>query len=204
MKVKICGLTCLEDALCAVAAGADYLGFVLYEGSPRGVTVAEVARIREKLPRAVVVVGVMVHADREVALQRVAQCGLDVVQLHGRAAASGFAAFPVPVWRAVSVAGEGVRPDPSGWPASCYVVDAVVPGQFGGTGQQADWQAAAGLAARYPVLLAGGLCPGNVRQAIEAVQPYGVDVASGVELEPGVKSHAAIEAFVAAAKGASA
>ncbi len=202
MQVKICGLTSLEDTQCAVEAGADYLGFVLYPRSVRAIDAAEVARIREKLVDTVCMVGVLVDAYPETAARLVQRCGLNAVQLHGEADASAFAGFVVPVWRAVRVSAEAVVPRPEDWPAVRYVADAAVAGQHGGTGQRADWGAAALLARSHPVILAGGLHAGNVAEAIRVVGPLGVDVASGVEERPGVKSHAAVRAFVAAAKAA--
>lgn len=109
--------------------------------------------------------------------------------------------MPLPVWRAVKRVAAAWAPVPAQWPAARYLVDAAVAGQYGGTGQVADWAAAAELARAHAVMLAGGLTPENVAEAVRAVQPLGVDVVSGVEREPGRKDHARMAAFIRAARG---
>src|SRR5262245_3480514 len=187
MHVKICGVNRLEDAWVAVDAGADYLGFNFYSKSPRLITPAECARITGELARqgaAVTTVGVFVNTPAAEVAAIMAASGLQLAQLHGDEG-------PVqltPLW---GRAFKAVR-DPAaisdealdalstfspGQPA--FLVDAPAPNLYGGSGQLADWQAAARLAARYPIFLAGGLNPANVAAGIAQVRPWGVDVASG-------------------------
>ena len=200
MDIKICGLTNAEDARCAVEAGADFLGFVLYAGSPRGITVQALAQIRDDLTTDIPIVAVMVNPTCEEAIAAVEIGGADIVQIHGGVGFDDFRGFPYSLWRAVAAGNGFSDPDPAHWPAARYVVDAAVPGQYGGTGVCADWDEASRLAGKYPVMLAGGLKAHVVTAAIQAVRPLGVDVSSGVELAPGKKDHALVQAFIAAVR----
>jgi phosphoribosylanthranilate isomerase len=204
VEIKICGLTNLEDARVALAAGADYLGFVLYARSPRAVPVEALASIVRDLGEGVRAVGVFVNSTPAFVRDTALHCGLAAVQIHGDELPDAFAAMPVPVWRSVAVSRDGCSPEPSAWPAARYVADAAAPGLYGGTGSLADWNQAAALATRVPLMLAGGLTAANVAAAIREVRPLGVDVSSGVEAEPGRKSHAAVRAFIANARQAAA
>lgn len=204
IEIKICGLTSLADAELAFAAGADYLGFVLYERSPRAVPIDALALIVRGLGQGVRAVGVFVNASPTFVRETALHCGLSAVQIHGDESPEAFAAMPVPVWRSLSVNGEGCKPEPAVWPAERYLADAAAPGLYGGTGTLADWDQAAALATRVPLMLAGGLTAVNVAAAIRQVRPLGVDVSSGVEAAPGRKSHEAIRAFIAAARQAAA
>jgi phosphoribosylanthranilate isomerase len=199
-EIKICGLGSLDDARAALDMGADYLGFILYPKSPRAITAMQLATIRDALPESARCVGVFVNSSREDVAQIAADCRLDIVQIHGDEQAADFADFPVTVWRAVHVSEGACRPAPEEWPAARYLVDAAPPGVYGGSGQVADWEAATRLAAEQAVMLAGGLTPDNVADAIHAVQPVGVDVASGVEARPGVKDLDKVRRFIANAK----
>jgi len=202
LEIKICGLTNALDAGAALAAGADYLGFVLYKGSPRAVTAEALSRILQEIGGSAKAVGVFVNASPDEVRKTVMQCRLAAVQLHGDEAATDFSDMPVPVWRAVSMgAGSGWHPPPAAWPAAVrYVVDAAAPGRYGGTGTTADWTQAAMLARQVPIMLAGGLRPENVEEAVKMVRPLGVDVSSGVESRPGLKSHPSLLAFIAAVR----
>lgn len=202
IEIKICGLTSLGDARVALEAGADYLGFVLYERSPRAVPVDALASIVRGLGQGVRAVGVFVNASPAFVRETALRCGLSAVQIHGDESPEAFASMPVPVWRSLSVSAEGCKPEPAAWPAARYLADAAAPGAYGGTGTLADWDQAAVLAKRVPLMLAGGLTVANVAAAIRQVRPLGVDVSSGVEAEPGRKSHEAVRAFVAAARQA--
>jgi len=200
VEVKICGITMLDDARQAVAAGADYIGCILYPRSVRAVTLETVRRIAEGVCGARIV-GVFVNVGPDVILTAVQQAGLHAVQVHGDEAPDGYEGLPVPLWRAVAAGPDGVTPDPSQWPAAeRLVVDAPAPGRYGGTGERADWNQASQLAGRYRMMLAGGLNPDNVADAVRTVRPYGVDTASGVERAPGHKDHAAVERFIKEAK----
>lgn len=200
MKIKICGLTNLDDALCGVDAGADYLGFVLYPDSPRGVTLETFAGVRCGLGEKVQVVAVMVNPTYDEAMAAVERGKANIVQIHGDVGFTVFDGFPTPIWRGIAASSSGAIPDPAHWPADRYVVDAAVRGKHGGTGVLADWEIAAALSREYPVMLAGGLKPENVEEAIRHVAPLGVDVSSGIESRPGKKDHCALHAFVQKAR----
>lgn len=202
IDIKICGLANTGDALAAHELGADYLGFVLYPDSPRAVTATELRRILDALPADVRAVGVFVNESPQ-AVQSVAQdCGLCAVQIHGDEPAEPFADSDLPLWRAVQCDSDGCRPDPADWPARRYVLDAAPRGQYGGSGVAGNWDAAAAFAAAHPAMLAGGLHPENIGDAVRRVRPLGVDVSSGVETEPGRKDHEQMRAFIAAARQA--
>mgnify|MGYP006276573531 CR=1 FL=1 len=198
MLIKICGMTRAEDAVAAVAAGATAVGFVFWPGSPRVVTPVAAAAIARIVPAQVQKVGVFVDATPEEIREVVRTVGLDVVQLHGAESAASAEALNVPVWKAFGV---DERVDVLGWPGHMLVLlDAIDPRAKGGTGRTIDWGAAAELAGQRPVVLAGGLTPDNVGEAIGRVRPYGVDVSSGVEQAPGIKDHEKVQRFVAAAR----
>ncbi len=202
VDVKICGLTSLDDALTALDAGADYLGFVLYPKSPRGITPGTLRTITAGLPEAARAVGVFVNMSRPDVIGVARDCGLYAVQIHGDEEAADFQDVPVRLWRAVRLRGNTCTPAPVAWSAERYVIDAAVPGMYGGTGVEADWGQAGVVAAARPVMLAGGLTPQNVADAVRRVRPLGVDTASGVEAEPGRKDAAKVREFVTAAKRA--
>lgn len=218
MQVKICGLTKIEDALAAVDAGADFLGFNFYPKSPRYLTVERCAELTAAVRSrsSAVCVGIFVNESVALIENIMHQCGLDLAQLHGEekpeqiAALGGrafkafrgpgeqhaaYAAARLPLsQRERRLGGEGELP--------AFLVDAYSATHYGGTGHTADWRAAQPLAAQYPLFLAGGLTPENVAEAIQQVRPWGVDVASGVESAPGVKDHAKVRLFVERAKRA--
>lgn len=203
MDIKICGITNLPDARAAVDAGADFLGFVLYSRSPRGISGAALRRIAGKLDGACKLVGVFVNERPEHVAQIAEDCCLCAVQLHGNESFGDFSGLSLLVWRALRVRDDGAPdPAPEHWPAARYVVDAWSPHAYGGTGELVDWEQAAVLAKRFPVMLAGGLTPDNVEEAVKAVRPAGVDVAGGVEKAPGRKDHVKLKAFAAAARQA--
>lgn len=204
LEIKICGITNVKDARAALALGVDYLGFIFYSKSPRAVTPEQVKQVLDGLEAPCKAIGVFVNSPREEVEAVVASCGLWAAQIHGDEDVEMFVESPLRLWRALKMMPAGPEPSPSGWAAERYVVDAAVPGAYGGTGMTADWEAARDVAGRYPVLLAGGLTPDNVAVAIRAVRPLGVDVSSGVELGKGKKDHARMEAFVARARKAAA
>jgi phosphoribosylanthranilate isomerase len=203
VDIKICGMTSAADARAAADLGADYLGFVFYPRSPRAVTPAQVRAIRAELPAEIRLVGVFVNLPRAAVLKALEICRLDIVQLHGDETAKDYGDLPAPVWRAVRREGAVWTPAPEAWPAAQrLLVDAAAPEAYGGTGRTADWRAAAVLARARPCMLAGGLTPANVAAAIRAVRPAGVDVASGVEAQPGRKDRRKMAAFIAAVRKA--
>jgi phosphoribosylanthranilate isomerase len=200
IAVKICGVTRVEDALAAVAAGADYLGLNFWSGSRRRVELARAREIVLAVGGAVTKVGIFVDAPAEEVEAVAAEVGLDLVQLHGNESVAycrGFAARAIRAVRVGAAADLDVLAD---HPASLFLLDTPSAG-FGGSGRTFDWTlAAAAHAHGRRFLLAGGLTPDNVAAAIAAVRPYGVDVAGGVERAPGIKDHDLVRRFVAAAK----
>jgi len=200
VDVKICGLTNREDAIAAMSFGADYLGFILYEGSPRRVATGQLVDIMRGDPKIRNAVGVFVNASREEVEHVIIEANLDVVQLHGDEDADAFKGLAVPTWRAIKIRGGQCVPALEEWDVDRYVIDADVCGKFGGTGVEVDREEAAMVAARCSAMLAGGLTPDNVAEAITRVRPVGVDVSSGVESEPCKKDLDKVEAFIRAAK----
>ena len=197
--IKICGLTRREDAEAAVLFGAHALGFVLWPASPRHASVEAVAAIVRHLPPFITPVGVFVNLTTE-DIARAADAGVRLAQVHGMVPVWTDGHGPLPVLRAVhlNTASLGaIEPDVDD---ATVLLDAHDPVRHGGTGQTVDWSRARAVADRRRVVLAGGLTPENVRDAIAAVRPYGVDVASGVEASPGVKNHQLLRRFMAAAK----
>ena len=184
--------------MAAVEAGADAIGLVFWPSSPRAVSVAQARDIVRRLPALVTAVGVFVNQARQDVEAAAAAVGLSAVQLHGDEAAEAFANLALPVIKAIgsrqeaAVLGE--------WPEATLLVDAVDPVRRGGTARVADWEYAARVARRRPLILAGGLMPENVGAAIRAVRPWAVDVSSGVELAPGIKDVDRMAAFCRAVR----
>lgn len=213
--IKICGLTSVPDAFGAMDAGADAVGLNFFSQSKRRVDVGIAREICAELPKSVLRVGVFVNHEPHEILEIVARVGLDLVQLHGDerpGVGSSLSAFPV--LRAVRCRGVEDVPSVVAW-VNAYrdtggnlaglLADAFHPGEYGGTGQRADVSAFAELrrnVPNLPLVLAGGLTPANVADAIDALRPDGVDTASGVELSPGVKDREQMRRFVAAAQAA--
>ncbi len=202
MEIKICGMTNRADAEAALAMGADYVGVVLHPASPRYVSPGALRKLAEGGRPLRGLVGVFVNRPRHEVETVAADCGLVAVQLHGDEAAGDFMDMPLPVWRAIRWRGQAWQPAPEPWTAARLVVDAAAPGSYGGSGTLANWEAAERLARTAPVLLAGGLTPDNVADAIRRVRPLGVDVVSGVEQAPGCKDHVRMAAFIKAARSA--
>jgi len=201
MIVKICGITRLDDARHAVDHGADALGFVFWPKSPRYIVPERAAEIIATLPAHVTAVGVFVNESVEGIRDVAARAGIGAVQLHGDETPDYAAALTWPVWRAVTW--EGVDEISAVWPAdTMWLLDAADPVRRGGTGITVNWPRAAAVARTHRVVLAGGLTPENVAEAIAVVRPYGVDVSSGVEDSPGVKNLDKVERFLAGARSA--
>ncbi len=202
--VKICGITTLADALISVEAGAEYLGFNFYPQSPRYIDWRMCARITAVLKAdhpAIKLVGVFVNA-RVADIERTLQmCTLDLAQLHGdegREAVTQLAPHAYKAFRGVPAHLEAYLRDT---PPAC-LLDASAGAAYGGTGRTADWPVASRLAQQHALFLAGGLNPENVAKAVAQVRPWGVDVASGVEVSPGVKDVGKVRAFVQAVRAA--
>jgi phosphoribosylanthranilate isomerase len=204
-KVKICGIKTLPDALAAIEAGADYLGFNFYPKSVRFIekqACAEITSVLKKKYPQIKLVGVFVNSPIEDMKDILESCSLDLAQLHGDET--------VEIWNVLDgkafKAFRGVPEHINSFARSdspAFLVDASVKGVYGGSGVTADWDGAAELAKKYPLLLAGGLTPENVAEAVSRVKPWGVDVASGVESAPGEKDAAKLSAFVKAVQSVS-
>lgn len=201
-RVKICGVTSVEDALLCVEAGADAVGINFARRSPRRVELELARRIAGVIPAHVVSVGVFVDSSEAELREVIARTGIRCVQLHGAEPAELVAAFLPHAYKALRVRGDSVLEEAAGFPGDYILLDAYVPGVEGGTSATFDWSLAAKLARVRQVTLAGGLTPENVADAVRAVRPFCVDVASGVESAPGIKDAAKVRAFVAAAKQA--
>ncbi|MGQ9918588.1 MAG: phosphoribosylanthranilate isomerase [Bryobacteraceae bacterium] len=190
--VKICGITALEDALAACDAGADALGFNFWPQSPRYIEPERAARIIERIPGNVLAVGVFVDERAERIEETAAAAGIEVAQLHGECG------VPRLRWWKALEARAGVAREIEQIKAEAFLLDASAGGQRGGTGRTFDWPLAAGLPGR--IVLAGGLGPDNVKDAIRAARPWGVDACSRLESAPGRKDAAKVRAFVRAVR----
>jgi phosphoribosylanthranilate isomerase len=204
VRIKICGITNLEDARMAVDAGADALGFVFVATSPRAVSPRHVAEIARNLPARILRVGVFVNAAPTTILQTVSACRLDAVQLHGDESPEFCDAMaPFPVWKAFRVRGREALQQlaPYRDVTAAWLLDSFVEGQPGGTGATFNWDLAReAQRLAHPVVLAGGLTPENVAEAVRQVGPAAVDVSSGVEGSPGRKDAEKVRRFIAAAR----
>jgi phosphoribosylanthranilate isomerase len=202
-RIKICGITKPEDALSAASSGADAIGLVFYAASPRAVTVDQAARIIAVVPPFVSVVALFVNETASRINQVLSSLSIDVLQFHGDESADFCQQFNRPYIKGVRVrAGLDLASVCRAYPtARAVLLDAWQEGVPGGTGKTFDWSLAA-LQFSLPVVLAGGLNPGNVREAIAALQPSAVDVSGGVELRPGVKDHKKIDQFISAVRTA--
>ncbi len=200
VRVKICGNVTLKDTMAAVEAGADAVGFVFYARSPRVVGPKAVAAIVSHLPPFVTPVGLFVNEKPEVVRQIASDCGIRLVQLHGEESPQYCAELKLPVLKGIRVHTREDVANLSAYRVDAILLDAYVEGMAGGTGTTFDWSLAVEAKAWGPIILAGGLTPDNVAEAISRVRPYGVDVSSGVESSPGVKDHAKVKAFVETVK----
>jgi phosphoribosylanthranilate isomerase len=199
-KVKICGITSLDDALMAAEAGADALGLVFFEKSPRYVDPERAARIIAAIPPFVQVVGLFVNADLDFVNSTADSCGLDIVQLHGDESPSYCQSVRRRVMKAFRVRGMESLALMADYSVSAYLLDAYSPNAYGGTGASFDWDCAVAAKERGRIILAGGLDADNVASAVAKVAPYGVDVSSGVESSPGIKDPEKVIRFIREAK----
>ncbi len=201
VKIKFCGITRLEDAEHAVAFGADALGFVFFDGSPRCIDPPAAAEIIRQLPPFVCTVGLFVNTDADEVKEISEATGIDLVQYHGDETPAICASGPQAWMKAIRVkdgldlAAEAARYHG----ASAIFLDTYDDSAYGGTGKQIDWQGIPTGLPR-PVILAGGLNADNVAQAIRVVQPYAVDVSGGIEVSKGVKDPVEMQRFVAAVR----
>jgi phosphoribosylanthranilate isomerase len=206
VRVKICGLTCKEDALAAVREGVHALGFVFHPSSPRYVTPQEAASIIRILPPFITVVGVFVNRPKSEVDAVAAQSGIHVIQLHGYESPEESASYNRPVIKAFRCSDDMLPPDLPSYRTSAVLVDGSSSGKWGGSGVALNWeQLSAQLDStskgiRERLILAGGLDPGNVARAVSLVRPAAVDVSSGVEESPGKKSEKLIKEFMYAVR----
>jgi phosphoribosylanthranilate isomerase len=197
--VKICGITNAPDASAACEAGANFLGFNFYEKSPRHIAPAEASKIRSQLPQDVEAVGIFVNAKPAAIASLSASVRLDAAQLHGDETPNivSRVVSSLPVIKAFRVdSGFSMRLFDQFPGVLAFLLDGARVGQYGGTGQTADWDFARRAAAAHRIILSGGLRVENVAEAVRIVRPYGVDVASGLETKPGKKDHGRLKEFI--------
>jgi phosphoribosylanthranilate isomerase len=202
VRVKICGITSKGDALSAAEQGADAVGFVFYKRSPRYIDPAEAGKIIAAMPPFVTPVGVFADDDEDSVKYSVNESGVAVLQFHGSEKPGYCDSFGMPYVKAFRVRGmESLEGMELYHNAAAFLLDAYSEKELGGTGTSFNWDSAV-FAKKYGrIILAGGLTPLNVAEAVRHVNPYAVDVSSGVELSKGIKDHAAVKAFIANAKG---
>ncbi len=203
VKVKICGVTTIDDAQVAVQAGAYGVGLMFYSGSPRHISVDVAQEIAESLPPSVLRVGVFVDPNPSDIFAAIQLCGLNLLQFHGNETPQFCQQFGVMTMKAFRMRNAGSLDPLATFSADAFLLDSYVPDKAGGTGETFNWDLAV-EAKKFgrPIFLAGGLTPENVADAIRAVQPFGVDVSSGVEFSPGRKNPEKVRAFIAAARSA--
>jgi phosphoribosylanthranilate isomerase len=200
-QVKICGVTNVADGLVAAEAGADLIGLMFYEQSPRHVTLARAAEISRALPRFLIRVGVFVNPSPDLVLQAISECQLTMLQFHGDETSDFCTHFGLMSVKAIRVRDESALQLLENYQTDAFLLDAHSRKGLGGTGEQFNWDLAVKAQAfGRPIFLAGGLTPENVAAAVQTVHPFGVDVSSGVESAPGIKDPAKVRAFIAAAK----
>jgi phosphoribosylanthranilate isomerase len=203
VKVKICGITNLPDAKAAVEAGADVLGFVFYEKSPRATSCEAAAAITRELPPFIIKAGVFVDAPEDTVLRAIRECGLNLLQFHGEETPDYCLQFGIMSMKAFRVRDATSLEALREYSTEAWLLDAYTPGKLGGTGEVFNWDLAREAQTwGRPIFLAGGLNPDNVAEAIQRARPYAVDVSSGVEMAPGRKDPARVKAFIEAARRA--
>ena len=200
-KVKICGVTSIADGLAAAEAGADMVGLMFYDGSPRRVTLAQAAEIARALPPFVLRVGVFVNPEPAQVLEAIAACGLNLLQFHGDEPSEFCTQFGLMSVKALRVQSAASLQTLANFHTDAFLLDAHSKAGLGGTGEKFNWDLAI-EAQKFgkPIFLAGGLTPENVADAVRQVRPFAVDVSSGVESAPGKKDAAKVRAFIAAVR----
>lgn len=196
IKIKICGITNGDDALAAAAFGADALGFIFYKKSPRYVEPEKAADIISQLPPIIMPVGLFVNEREEKIREIQSLTCIQTIQLHGDESPEFCQRFGARVIKAFQVKDKETIKHMSQYHVGAFLLDSYHDGQRGGTGTTFDWHLAVVAKTLGRVILAGGLTPENVAEAVKLVQPYAVDVASGVEREPGIKDHAKMKKFI--------
>jgi phosphoribosylanthranilate isomerase len=196
-EIKICGITRIEDALCAAESGADAVGFIFHEASPRYIAPERAKEIIAALPAGIATVGVFVNREAEEVAQTVEDCGIDLIQLHGDESPEYCRRFPPErVIKAVFLRTPEDLRALDAYDVRAFLADFREAGRYGGTGKRADWGLAARLEKTHPLILAGGLCIENIGEALAAVAPGAVDINSGCERTPGIKDHERIKRII--------
>ena len=202
MRVKICGITNLDDAMRATELGADAVGFVFYSDSPRAVDPSVVKEIIRRLPPFVTSVGVFANSSHQEILEIVDVCGLDVIQIQGDESPEFCGKLGYRVIKAIRVRDSSSLEKMKLYSVRAFVLDTYREEALGGTGKTFDWGLALDAKRYGSIILAGGLTPENIRDAVDTVRPAGVDVSSGVEREVGIKDTEKVKKFIRTAKEA--
>jgi phosphoribosylanthranilate isomerase len=201
VKVKICGITSVADAQAAAAAGADMIGLMFYEGSPRHITLPQAVEISRSLSPFVQRVGVFVNPEEAQVMEAIAACDLNLLQFHGDEPSDFCTQFGLMSVKALRVRDATSLAVLENYQTDAFLLDAYSKAGLGGTGEKFNWDLAIEAQKfRKPIFLAGGLTPENVADAVRKVRPFAVDVSSGVESSPGKKDAAKVRAFIQAAK----
>lgn len=203
MKVKICGITRIEDAVAAVEEGADAIGLIFASASPRYIEPDRAREIIRQLPPFVTPVGVFVNESRGGILRTIGVTGIRCLQLHGGESPSDTEGYPVPVIKSFRVAEDFDLQSLAAYTADAYLLDAYSPASPGGTGKTFDWRIAGEALTLGRIILSGGITPANVAEAVRSVRPYAIDLSSGVESSPGVKDRMKIRALFEQIRSAS-
>ena len=200
-RVKICGITSVADGLATAEAGADMIGLMFYESSPRHITLARAVEISRAMPLFLMRVGVFVNAPADFVLRAIGECNLTMLQFHGDETSDFCTQFGLMNMKAIRVRDAESLTQLENYQTDAFLLDAHSRNGLGGTGEKFNWDLAV-EAQKFgkPIFLAGGLTPENVADAVRIVHPFGVDVSSGVESAPGIKDHAKVKAFITAAK----
>ncbi len=203
-RIKICGITSVVDGVAAAEAGADMIGLMFYERSPRHVSLATATEISRALSPFIVKVGVFVNPDEDTVMRAIGECGVTLLQFHGEETPEFCTQFGVMSMKALRVRDAASLDALPNYATDAYLLDAYSPDAHGGTGAKFNWDLA--IEAKKhgkPIFLAGGLTAENVAEAVRRVEPFGVDVSSGVESAPGKKDHATVRAFIQAVRQSS-
>ena len=195
LRVKICGITNPDDARICVEEGADALGFIFYKKSPRYIDPKAAGKIIKNLPPFVTPVGIFVNEPRSVIDETIQTTGIRIIQLSGDEVASACTGYSVKVWKAFRFTDENETSCLRNYKVAAALLDGVRGKLYGGTGALANFDVARAMKSFHPLVLAGGLNPANIVEAIESVRPYAVDINSGVESSPGKKDPAKVAAL---------
>ena len=204
LLVKICGIRDLHDAECAIDADADALGFIFYPMSPRFLDLEKARHLFHDLPKQIMKVGVFVDEPREFLERYIEELRLDYLQLHGHESSEYCSGLDADIIKGLRIRDRNDITSAADYSVAFYLLDTFNEKEYGGTGKTFDWQIAieAKKVLASPIILSGGLNPENVAEAVRVVEPYGVDVSSGVEISPGVKDHMKIREFISRAREA--